>query len=339
MTLTLTQQEPARTVVDIVTGTWRTQALYAAVALRLPDHIAHGHTTSAALAAEADADPDGIIRLMRLLTALEVFGGDDRTGYELTPVSQLLRGDVAGSMRDMCLMYGEEFHRAWGSAVTAVRTGHAGFEDAFGRTLHEYLASEPGAGSKFLRAMNAGSIFFSDVPRAYDFSGCRTVTDLAGGSGMLLSTVLRAYPQLHGVLLDREHMLPVAQHHLETTVDPGRYEVVAGDFFESVPPGSDAYLLSRILQDWDDSACITLLTNVRRAMTSDSARLLIIERTIPEGGTAVLPLLFDLHLLMMAGGRERTLSGYKSVLDGAGLRVESVHELALETSLLVAAPS
>jgi hypothetical protein len=134
-------------------------------------------------------------------------------------------------------------------------------------------------------------------------------------------------------------MLPVAKEHLASTVDSNRYDVLAGDIFESVPSGSDAYLLSRILQDWDDSACITLLTNVRRAMTSSSARLLIVERMIPEGGATVLPLLFDLHLLMMAGGRERTLDGYVSVLDGAGLRVESVHELALETSLLVAAPS
>ncbi len=335
----MTTHNPARAVVDIITGTWRTQALYAAVDLRLPDHIAQGHTTSAGLAAKADADPDGIIRLMRLLTALDVFGGDDSTGYELTPVSELLRSGVPGSMRDMCLMYGEEFHRAWGCAVNAVRTGRAGFEDAFGCTLHEYLAAEPEAGPKFLRAMNAGSVFFSDVPETYDFTACHTLTDLAGGSGLLLSTVLRANPRLHGVLVDREHMLPFAKQHLEETVESGRYELLAGDFFDDVPAGSDVYLLSRILQDWDDSACITLLTNVRRAMTSSSARLLIIERMIPEDGSALLPLLFDLHLLMMAGGRERTLSGYKSILDGAGLRVESVHELALETSMLVATPS
>lgn len=335
----MTTRDPARTVVDIITGTWRTQALYTAVALRLPDHIANGHTTSAGLAAEAAADPDGIIRLMRLLTALDVFGGDDRTGYELTPISELLRSDVPGSMRDMCLMYGEEFHRAWGSAVTAVRTGRAGFEDAFGCDLHEYLASQTDAGPKFLRAMNAGSAFFADVPKAYDFSGHRTVTDLAGGSGMLLSTVLQANPGLHGMLLDREHMLPVAKEHLEATVRSDRFEVVAGDLFDAVPTGFDAYLLSRILQDWDDDACVALLTNVRRAMTNESSRLLIIERTVPEDGSALLPLLFDLHLLMMAGGRERTLAGYESILDQAGLCIESTHELALETSLLVAAPA
>jgi hypothetical protein len=335
----MTENDPARVILDTVTGTWRAQALYAGVALRLPDHVADGHRNSADLAAKADADPDAIIRLMRLLSAIGVFGGDDHAGYELTPVSQLLRSDVPGSMRDMCLLYGEGFHRAWGSTVTAVRTGRSGFEDAFGRTLHEYLADEPGAGSKFLRAMNAGSVIFSDVPKVFDFSGCRTVTDLAGGSGTLLSTVLQAHPSLRGVLFDREHIVPIAEEHLASTLERDRYDVMSGDFFESVPAGSDVYLLSRILQDWDDSACITLLSNVRQAMTSDSARLLVLERVIPEDGSSVLPLLFDMHLLMMVGGRQRTLAGYESVLDGAGLRLESVHEMPLETTLLVAAPA
>lgn len=330
--------DPARTVLDLITGTWRTQALYVAVALQLPDHVAAGATTSAELAERADADPDAVIRLMALLTTLGVFGGDDRVGYRLTAVSELLRTGSPKSMRDMCLLYGEEFHVAWGEAATAVRTGQSGFELAFGETLHQYLADKPDAGPKFLRAMNAGSTFFSGVPAAYDFSECRTVTDVAGGSGILLSTVLRAVPGPKGLLVERDHMIPVAEEHLAATVAADRYEVVAGDFFEAVPGGSDVYLLSRILQDWDDSACITLLSNIRRAMAGPAARLLIVERLISGSGSEQLPRLFDMHLLMMAGGRERTMSGYRSILDGAGFRVASVHAMELETTLLVAAP-
>lgn len=334
----MTERSPARAVVDIITGTWRAQALYAAVALRLPDYVAAGHDTSVRLADRAAADPDGIIRLMRLLVALGVFAGNGIEGYRMTSVSELLRVGTPGSMRDMCLLYGEEFHRAWGSSANAVRSGDAGFADAFGRTLHEYLAEEPNAGPRFLRAMNAGSTFFADVPKTYDFSRCRVVADLAGGSGMLLATVLTEVPHLRGLLLDREHMLPAAKEYLESSLDDYRYEVVAGDIFESVPTGPDVYLLSRVLQDWRDDDCVTLLTNVRRAMKDKAARLLVLERVIPEDGSAVLSLLFDLHLLMMAGGGERTLVDYESVLAKAGLRLESVHDLALETSLLVAAP-
>lgn len=327
--------EPAERVVEVITGTWRAQALYAAAVLRLADHVAAGHHTPAALAAAAGADADGVARLMRLLVELGVFAGEADTGYELTPVSHLLRSDVPDSMRDMCVLYGEEFHQAWGAVATSVRTGRSGFEAHFGQNLHSYLAERPEAGPKFLRAMNAGSPFFTDVPKVYDLTGCRTVTDLAGGSGLLLSTVLRAVPEARGVLFDRPHMLPVAREHLTATV-PGRFDLVDGDIFESVPAGSDVYLLSRVLQDWDDDRCVALLTNVRKAMADNECRLLVVERVITDG--RVLPQLFDLHLLLMAGGRERTLDGYRDLLDAAGLRLTATHDLALESTLLVAAP-
>lgn len=334
----MADEDPARAVVDLITGAWRAQALYAAVCLGIPDHVADGHDDDAALAAATGAGQDGIGRLMRLLTALRVFETGPSGGYRTTAVSALLRDGAAESMRDMILIYGEEFHRAWGSVVPAIRTGTSGFAHAFGTPLREYLKEEPGAGAKFQRAMNAGNVFFPDVAKAFDFSACRTVVDVAGGSGTLLSTVLRQYPGVHGVLFDLPHTAPLAREHLDRTVGADRHEVVSGDAFAAVPEGADAYLLSRVLQDWDDEQAGKLLATIRRAMPP-TARLLLVERVVPVDGSAVLPLLYDLHLLMAAGGRERTLDGYRSVLSGAGLRLESVHSLALETSLLVAAPA
>ncbi|EFL27951.1 O-methyltransferase [Streptomyces himastatinicus ATCC 53653] len=327
----------ARQVVDIITGSWQSQALYAAVALEIPDHIAAGHTTDTALATATGSGPDGITRLMRLLLAMGVFDRSPEHGYALTPVSEVLRADNDASMRDMIQLYGEEFHTAWGAVVPAVRTGSSGFEHALGTSIHAYLANAPGAGAKFQRAMNAGNVFFPDVLDAFDFSRCTTVMDVAGGSGQFLSMVLRAHPHLHGVLLDLPHMIPVAHAHLDAAVGPDRYEAVEGDIFASVPEGADAYLLSRVLQDWDDDRSVTLLSNIRKALPEDG-RLLVVERVIPEeGAPELLPLLYDLHLLMAAGGRGRTLDGYRDVLTAAGLRLESVHPLALETTLLVAA--
>jgi hypothetical protein len=337
MTDGLIVDDAARATVDIITGAWRAQALYAAIALDIPDHVAAGHTDSRALAEVTGAAPDGVARLMRLLVALGVFGGTDDTGYRLTAVGEKLRTGVDGSLRDMCQIYGEEFYRAWGSIVPAISTGGSGFQQAFGSSLHEYLASTPGAGDRFQRAMNAGSVFVSDVAHAVDFSGCRSVVDVAGGGGLLLAALLRAHPHLRGVLFDLPHMVPIGRRHVAEAVGAHRVSTVAGNMFEHVPSGADVYLLSRVLQDWGDAECVTVLANCRAAM-GDSARLLIVERVIPVDGSAILPLLWDLHLLVMAGGRERTLSGYRSLLGAAGLRLDSVRPLALETSLLVAVP-
>lgn len=397
----MVEQDAARRVVEIATGTWRAQAMYAAAALRLPDHVAAGDRTVEELAERAGASVDGVARLIRLLVAMGVFTGTERTGYRLTEVGDLLRSDAQASMRDMVLLYGEEFHRAWEAIVPAVRAGTSGFAHAFGMPLREYLRDTPGAGAKFQRAMNAGNVFFPAILDAFDFSRCRTVVDVAGGSGMLLSTVLLAHRKVRGVLFETPHMVPVAVEYLDKTVGPDRYRAVPGDAFVAVPGDADAYLLSRVLQDWDDDACVRLLSTIRRAMPRDG-RLLVLERVLghldtdptrsgpdalPGSGVAtgpdasatpdasagsdtgsgaatgsgavpvpfaaagvatgsdavpvpepLLPLLWDLHLMMAAGGRERSLDGYRRVLDLADLRLESVHPLPLETTLLIAAP-
>jgi hypothetical protein len=335
--MTMPNEDPARQVVDVLTGAWRAQALYAAAALKLPDHVTAGHDTPELLAAAAGADQDALERLMRLLTGMGVFEETPDGAWKPTPVSALLRSDDPGSLRDMAVIYGEEFYEAWGKAVPAVRTGVSGFEHAFGLPLGAHLEKFPETARKFQRAMNAGSLFFEDVAADGEFAACRSVVDVGGGSGTLLAAVLRAHPHLEGVLFDLPHVVAGAAERLEREVGPGRWRTASGDVFEAVPPGGDVYLLSRILQDWDDERCARLLANIRAAMP-DTGRLLIVERVIRSDGSEPLALLWDVHLLMAAGGRERTLDAYRSLLAGAGLRLSSVKQAALETSLLVAEP-
>lgn len=324
-------------VIDILTGTWRAQALHAAAVLEIPDHVAAGRTDSRALSAATGTARDGVERLMRLLVAMGVFAGSDAGGYRLTPLSERLRRDAAGSLHAMCVLYGAEFHRAWGSVVTAVRSGQAAFTEAFGQSLHSYLATTPGADDRFQQAMKAGDAFFADVASAFDFTGARLVVDVAGGGGRLLATVLRSHPRARGILFDLPHVTEYAAGRLAQEIPGGRATAMAGDMFERVPGGGDVYLLSRVLQDWDDARCVRLLANCRSAL-SGTGRVLIVERVIDDGGGTLLPILWDMHLLVVAGGRERTLEGYRSLLRQAGLRLEAVRPLALETSLLVARP-
>jgi Dimerisation domain len=141
------REQVAREVVDLITGAWRTQALYTAVSLRLPEHVAAGSRTSAALAEQTGASEDGVRRLMRLLVALGVFDGGEDGGYRPTKLSAALQSGAAGSMRDMCLLYGQEFYRAWGHAQEAISTSSPSFERACGQPLRDYLQHEQGAAS------------------------------------------------------------------------------------------------------------------------------------------------------------------------------------------------
>jgi ubiquinone/menaquinone biosynthesis C-methylase UbiE len=98
---------------------------------------------------------------------------------------------------------------------------------------------------------------------------------------------------------------------------------VAGDVFESVPEGADAYLFRHLLHDYDDDDCRKMLNNVRRAMKPQS-RVLVLEKTVPTDATPGPGRWLDLHVMLLTGGRERTVPEYEALFDKAGLRLNRV---------------
>jgi hypothetical protein len=323
----MTAASPSSTVIDLITGGWRAQAVYTAVKLRLPDHIEAGHTTDIDLAVASGAKEDGIHRLMRLLVAMKVFAGNE-FGYRNTDVSRALL-DRPGSQRDMCLLYGEDFYTAWGHAAEAISTVSSGFEIAYGKPVYEYFTSDRAAAERFQGAMRAGNLFFDAVPGAFSFAGKRVV-DLGGGSGQLLGAILAAEPSARGVLLDLPNVVAAAR----LTDFGDRVELVGGDMFASVPAGGDVYLLCRVLAGHPDDSVVELFSAIRRNLT-DSARLLLLDRLVVDEGSTVLPALWDLHLLMTTGGRHRSLAHLRTLLDRAGLEIERAVDLPVETTALI----
>jgi hypothetical protein len=317
----------ASTVVDLITGGWRAQAVYTAVKLRLPDHIEAGHTTDADLAAASGAKEDGVHRLMRLLVAMDVFAraGD---GYRNTDVSRALL-DRPGTQRDMCLLYGEDFYTAWGHAAEAISTVSSGFELAYGKPVYEYFTTDKQAAQRFQGAMRAGNLFFTAVPGVFDFAGKRVV-DLGGGSGQLLGAILDATPSARGVLLDLPNVVAAARDHLGD-----RVELVGGDMFADIPAGGDVYLLCRVLAGHSDDAVVSLFATIRRNLVDPAARLLLLDRLVVDEGSTVLPALWDLHLLMTTGGRHRSRDHLERLLTRAGLEIERSADLPVETTALI----
>ncbi|CRK58746.1 O-methyltransferase [Alloactinosynnema sp. L-07] len=330
--------DAARAVVELITGGWRAQAVYTAVKLGIPDHIAAGRTTDADLAAACGSKEDGVHRLMRLLVAVGMFEGNGRTGYHNTPLSTALL-DVPGSQRDMCLLYGEEFYAAWGHAHTAISTVSSGFEAAYGTPLYAYLGEHQDASDRFQRAMKAGNLFFDHVPGVYDFAG-KHVVDIGGGNGQLLAAILSATPDARGTVLDREHVVAAARANLGATIGLDRVEVVGGSMFDGVPQGGDVYLLCRVLAGHSDDDIVGLFESIRAAMSDKSARLLLLDRLVTDDGdSTMLPALWDLHLLMTTGGRHRSRDHLTTLLNRAGLTVERSAELPVETTALIVAPN
>lgn len=329
-----------RELLELMAGFWKTQAIYLATESGVIDAIAAAEpASSVSLALETGTDPDALGRLLLFLDSLGVVAGDDADGYRLTAVGELLRSDTRHSMRDHVRIYGSHFYQAWGELAHSLRTGESAFTHVFGSSLFAYLNQHPETSQTYERAMAAGTTFFAAVSGVHDFSRARLIVDVAGGHGALLTEILRANPAPRAVLFDAPHVIEEAAAHPIATEHADRCERISGNFFEAVPENGDVYLLSRILHCFDDEACHEILVNCRRAMAPDG-RLVIVERILTKDTGSCLTQGYNMHMLVvLGGGRERDEGQYRALLDKAGFAVESLHQLPLETYLLVAAPN
>jgi hypothetical protein len=97
--------------------------------------------------------------------------------------------------------------------------------------------------------------------------------------------------------MDHEAVVADARHHLDRSGVGDRAECVPGDFFVSVPAGGDAYLLSRVLHDWEDGDAGRILAVCRSAM-KPGVRLLVVEAILRERA-ADAPAVIRMDLLML----------------------------------------
>ena len=262
----------------------------------------------------------------RLLRALVDLGLVERSGddaYANTSLGATLSVDHPSQLRDLALMQTWLPHIAsWTHLADAVRSGSGVFEAVRRRPLWTSLTAEPEVEQRFNGAMarRAGGQAAA-VLAAVDLSGVRTLVDVGGGRGALLAALLRAGPELSGVVADRPDVAAEAEAAFAGAGLGDRAHGVAADFFASVPAGADLYLVGNVLHDWDDADCVAILRTVRAAM-APGARLLVVERVLdvdgrPFAATRDLHLV-DLHMLVMFGARERTFAEYDALLTAAG---------------------
>jgi cyclopropane fatty-acyl-phospholipid synthase-like methyltransferase len=219
--------------------------------------------------------------------------------------------------------------RAFEHIVHTVRTGEPGFDIAHGMRIFEFLAQNPEHAANHDAAMAERTAAFApSVAADYDFSHMRTVVDVGGGQGILLAAILRRHPHLRGVLLETPEVVARAGALLKGSDLADRSEVVAGDFFDRVPTGADAYVMANVLHDWDDTRAVEILENCRRAM-GQKGRVLLVERLIPDELSEAAPaLLSDINMLVFTGGQERTNAEYGKLLTAAGFSLGNVQPVA-----------
>jgi hypothetical protein len=316
----------AAQVKELALGLSVSAMMMAATKLQIADHIDETPVGVDDLARAVNADPDTLGRLIRALSCYGVFAEAEPDRFAHTELSRLLREDAPNSVRYQVLWTVVPWMwQTWPHLDDAIRTGKPVFPELFGKDLFSYLSEDaPSSAEVFNRAMTQSSSYTSDaVADVLDVTGVRTVVDVGGGQGHLLSTLLRRHPELTGVLFDLPSATAAADPALRSDGElADRAQVLAGSCLDTVPVDADLYILKNLLE-WDDDKTVTTLRNVVAA-ARPGARVVLVQNLVDSSPEMKVTAAMDMLLLMAVGGRKHTQRHLIELLELAGLAFERV---------------
>lgn len=331
---TASEQPPL--LFQMASAYWISQAIHAAAKLGIADVLSDGPKSVDEIANAVEADAASLRRLLRVLSMLNVCRITKSEQVELTRQGKALQSGVSGSLRAMVLTLGELHYKAWGHLCESVQTGHPGFWNVFGSPMFDFLERNSNAGEIFNLAMTDFSAFVAHALLfSYDFSGIKSLVDVGGGYGKLLTSILEVYPCLQGVLVDLPGVIDAANEYIQAHTCRDRCAGLAGDFLKSLPRGGDLYLLSGVIHDWNDEGAERILRNCRTAMRP-GGKVLVVECIVPKGNEPSFSKLLDLNMMVMTGGRERTEQEFRELFCAAGLRLKRLFPTVSPLSILEA---
>ena len=331
---------PPMAMMQLLFGKQLTYSLSGAARLGVADHMDGTARPVEEIAAKCGAHAPSLYRVMRMLAGFGVFEEGPSRHFALTPVGELLKTGVPGSLRYLAMMFGEEFStRAYEHFTECLRTGGDGVSEAYGKQIWEVLAERPGQCETFHRAMtNSTSVAADAIVEAYDFSGITRLADVGGGHGLLLAAILRRYPKMQGVLFDRPEVVGSVPKDQFAGCE-GRIAIEAGSFFERVPDGGDAYIMKHIIHDWSDEHCRTILSLMKEKLPKNG-RVLVCEMVVSDEPGPTPAKMLDIEMLVMTvGGKERTPDEFGELFASCGLRLSRIVPTGRPISVIEAVPA
>jgi hypothetical protein len=326
------------TMFNMIYGHSLSQMIRCAAMFSFADHLAEGPCFAEKVAEAEGLHPNATFRLMRACTSFGLMTYDKRFGFSATSLLNTLRKDDPRSLCDLAMVLSGHGHWApWGKLDDAVRSGQSQAGTALGKSLWEYYGTPAGADEAkyFTKAVESitGAVA-REASQLIDTRSVEFVVDVGGASGSLIHALMAKNNVMRGAVLDLPHVEAAATKAAEKLGLRDRLSVIGGDFLVSVP-SADLYLVSRILCDWPDDVCLTILKNCRRAIKS-GGRLILIEMLVDEVDPPAFVSQADLTMMVVLGAKERTLDEFKHLLQMAKFDFTGVTRKATPISLIEA---
>ena len=291
--------------------------LHVVVTLHVAEQIDAGKTAIADLAAACGADRESLQRVLRHLVAKGVFEEPTPGRFALNKTARGLLEPPIQLALDLDAFGGRMAH-AWGSLLTAVRRGAPAYHEIFGRPFWDDLAAHPRVAASFDALMGPGGHGTPDpnIPLADGWESIRTIVDVGGGTGSMLAEILRARPGVCGTLVDQPGTIARAAKTFQDAGVADRVTLVGQSFFDPLPAGADLYLLKNLLADWPDREALAILTRCAEAASPAAGRMVVLGGVTPEAQPSAA-----LLMMILLGGKERTLTEFGDLAHAAGLEV------------------
>lgn len=325
MTATMSAAELREQQVRAI-GCWQQlgHVMYVLSDLSIADHLAEGPMSVEDLAGLTDSNAPALRRVLRCAAAAGIFAEREDGTFEATPLSAGLRSANVGGLRPIALFAMSAISRLpYSEIMHSVRTGQPAFDRVFGMSFYEYLASNRDEGKMFEEFMTHWSQRLADqFTDRIGVERFHRIADIGGGNGYFLARLLQRNKAATGVLFDLPPVLQAADGLLAEAGVADRVTTTAGDFFvDRLPHKCDAYVLKAILHNWPDDQCGDLLAKVSDAMTDRNARLIIIDQIVPPLNEWDHSKVLDMDMLVLFGGKERTLEEWRKLLDKSGFEL------------------
>lgn len=288
--------------------------------LGVADQLAAGAARIEDLAGVYTADPAYLGRVLRHLVGKGVFEEPAPGRFALNEPARMLLEPGARLSLDLD-GFGGRMAYAWGSLLRAVRTGAPAYHTVFGRPYWEDLQAHPEIAANFDALMGPAGHGTPDpdVLVSGGWESVRTVVDVGGGTGALLAAVLRARPGVRGTLVDLPATVARSGAVFQAAGVAERVTTQGQSFFDPLPVGADLYLLKSVLSDWPDREATVILRRCAEA-ARPAGRVVVLNGVSPDGDGGPSPALL---MMVLVGGKERSLSEFRALARSAGLEVHA----------------
>jgi hypothetical protein len=299
--------------------------IHVVATLRIADHLAAGLSRIEEVAAAAKADAGSLARVIRHLVGQRIFEEPLPNQFALNaPAQQLLDSPVR-----LCFDlegFGGRMARAWGSLLDAVKNGTPAYHTIFGRPFWEDLQAHPQIAESFDALMGppGHGAPDPDVLISGGWDTVKTVVDVGGGTGSLLASVLQAHPTVRGTLVELPATVARSSEAFRAAGVADRVTAIGQSFFDPLPGGADLYLLKSVLSDWPDREATAILKRCAEA-ARPGGRVAILNGVSPDEDGPPSP---ELLMLVLVGGKGRSLSEFRELARSAGLHVHAADRQA-----------